>query len=77
MLGENHSLANDFPEHIDKIRELKDQNSEFKTMVDAYHNLDHRIRGLECNGVPVEDLYFTQLKRTRANLKDRIHAFLK
>ncbi len=77
MLGENHSLFNDFPEHQDKIRELKNSNADFKFMADAYHSLDHKIRGLEGNGVPMEDLHFASLKLQRVALKDQLYAFLK
>ncbi|GAB6261848.1 DUF465 domain-containing protein [Photobacterium sp. CCB-ST2H9] len=76
MLGENHALFIEFPEMHDKIKELKSQDENFKAMTDRYHELDHKIRGLECNNIPTEDLHFTQLKMERLQLKDKIHSIL-
>ncbi|MEI8595500.1 YdcH family protein [Photobacterium sp. Hal280] len=45
-------------------------------MSDRYHQLDHRIRGLECSNIPTEDHHFTQLKMERLQLKDKIYNIL-
>ncbi|NAW64982.1 YdcH family protein [Photobacterium halotolerans] len=76
MLGENHALFIEFPEMQDKIKELKTCDESFKAMSDRYHQLDHKIRGLECSNIPTEDHHFTQLKMERLQLKDKIYNIL-
>ncbi|MDO6705470.1 YdcH family protein [Photobacterium sp. 1_MG-2023] len=76
MLGENHALFIEFPEMQERITELKSQDENFKAMSDRYHELDHKIRGLECTNIPTEDHHFTQLKMERLQLKDKLHSIL-
>ncbi|KMV30779.1 DUF465 domain-containing protein [Photobacterium swingsii] len=72
MLDENHSLAIEFPEHQSTIHQLKMANANFKSMADRYHKLDHAIRGLENQSLPISDTSFGQMKLERAHLKDKI-----
>lgn len=76
MLGETHALVIEFPELHDKINELKTTDDHFKQMSDRYHQLDHKIRGLENSNVPTDDNHFTQLKLERLQLKDKIFNIL-
>ncbi|MDV5169139.1 YdcH family protein [Photobacterium rosenbergii] len=76
MLGENHALFIEYPEHQDRIKELKQSDQHFKQMADRYHQLDHKIRGLEGNNIPTDDHHFTQLKLERVQLKDKIYSIL-
>lgn len=73
----NHSLINDFPESRDLIHQLKAQNPEFARKVAEYHDLDHRVRGLETRSVPTSDENFEMLKKKRLYLKDEIYSILK
>ncbi|GAA4897794.1 YdcH family protein [Ferrimonas pelagia] len=73
MLGENHALMYEFPEHKERIHSLKVGDEEFAQMAKEYHELDHAIRGLEVNGVPAGDERFVQMKTRRVHLKDVIH----
>ena len=76
MLGENHALVFEFPEHRDKIHQLKLADSDFNSLAKRYHHLDHKIRGLEATQVPAEDQYFMQLKLQRVHLKQQIFNIL-
>ncbi|WP_220720607.1 YdcH family protein [Agarivorans litoreus] len=76
MLGENHALIFEFPEHRDKIHQLKVADSDFNSLAKRYHQLDHKIRGLEATQVPAEDQYFMQLKLQRVHLKQQIFNIL-
>jgi len=73
MLGENHSLINEFPEYKEKIQSLKISDEVFADMAKRYHELDHRIRGLEKRDVPTTDDCFEQLKLQRVQLKDKLY----
>ncbi|MEE1673979.1 DUF465 domain-containing protein [Agarivorans aestuarii] len=76
MLGENHALIFEFPEHRDKIHQLKVADSDFNALAKRYHQLDHKIRGLEATQVPAEDQYFMQMKLQRVQLKQQIFGIL-
>ncbi|MBE1273768.1 YdcH family protein [Enterovibrio baiacu] len=76
MLGENHALMFEFPEYKDKIHEMKMADDVFGAKVDEYHDLDHKIRGLESGNVPTDDATFRSLKMRRAQLKDEIYSQL-
>ena len=73
MLGENHSLTNDFPEHKDKIEALNKTDKAFASSAARYHLLDSEIRKLELNNAPIDDEAFHQLKQERAQLKDLLY----
>ncbi|MGF1723751.1 YdcH family protein [Photobacterium nomapromontoriensis] len=45
-------------------------------MSDRYHQLDHKIRGLENSKIPTDDTHFTQLKLERVQLKDKIFSII-
>ena len=55
MLGENHSLVNEFPEYQDIISELTESDEVFAKETKHYNALDAEIRKLELNGAP--DMY--------------------
>ncbi|MBE1301168.1 MAG: hypothetical protein GJ680_14830 [Alteromonadaceae bacterium] len=47
MLGENHSLLNEFPQYKDTINTLSKHDAEFAQQVKDYDALDTEIRTLE------------------------------
>ena len=73
----NHSLANDFPDDRELIHRLKLDSPEFARMAAEYHELDHRVRGLENRSVPTSDSNFENLKKRRLRLKDELYAIIR
>jgi len=73
MLGEDHSLMNEFPKYSDRILTLNKQNPLFAKNADRYHLLDTEIRKLELNNAPIDDEALHQLKQERALLKDILY----
>ena len=73
MLGENHSLVNEFPEYQDTIARLAQSNEVFAKDAKRYNDLDKEIRELELNGAPIDDDAMHQLKNERAELKDALY----
>ena len=73
MLGENHSLANEFPEFKERIHDLKLADEQFAQMANEYNALVHKIRGLEMNGIPVSDSTFNEMKLRGLHLKDQLY----
>ncbi|SEQ86500.1 hypothetical protein SAMN03080615_03033 [Amphritea atlantica] len=73
MLGEEHSLAHDFPDYEDVIDQLKESDERFAKENRYYQSLDKQIRVLEMNNSPIDDLSMHQLKQERSELKDALY----
>jgi uncharacterized protein YdcH (DUF465 family) len=72
-----HELAEDFPEYVDKIREMKASDMHFAKLADEYHEINRRIHRAETNLEPIEHLAEDQLRKQRGALKDQIYAMLR
>ena len=73
MLGEDHSLEHDFPEHKEAIARLVKADEQFARDAVQYNALDKEIRNLELNGAPISDEEMHQKKHDRAVLKDALY----
>jgi uncharacterized protein YdcH (DUF465 family) len=73
MLGENHSLNNDFPEYKDTISALSKSDEKFAEKAKQYNQLDKEIRVLELKDAPIDDETMHQMKHDRAMLKDLLY----
>ena len=73
MLGENHSLANEFPEYQDILARHTESDEVFAKDTKHYNALDKEIRVLELNDAPIDDETMHQLKHERALLKDSLY----
>lgn len=62
MLGENHSLTHEFPEHLDTITQLTENDASFAETVKNYNALDKEIRVLELQGSPIDDHEMKRVK---------------
>lgn len=73
MLGEQHSLENDFPDFKDQLQTLMATNERFIADNKRYNALDKEIRVLEMRDSPIKDEAMHQLKHDRAELKDKLY----
>ena len=73
----HHPLIEEFPEHKDKIHELKVNNNHFRRLAFEYEGIDKAIvraeQGIEILG----DSYLETLKKERLALKDLLFGMLK
>ncbi|HKK07179.1 MAG: DUF465 domain-containing protein [Gammaproteobacteria bacterium] len=76
MFGESHDLPHEFPEHIQRIHELKERNPDFAKLFNEYHSVDREVRRIEQNLETVSDAYAEDLKKRRLMLKDRLYAMI-
>ncbi len=76
MLGESHDLLHEFPEHAQRIADLRESDGEFRALMEEYHWLDAQVRNLEERDQPVADDHMDALKRRRVQLKDRLYGLL-
>lgn len=73
---EHHDLAHEFPEHREKIHNLKLGNAHFAKLFDAYHVVTKEVERLEGKGIPVSDETLEKQKKERIALKDQLYAML-
>ena len=73
MIGESHSLSNEFPKHKDDISKLCEKDLNFANQANQYNELDEKIRSLEMDNSPISDTDIRQLKYDRSVLKDVLY----
>ena len=77
MRVEHHDLHHEFPEHNERIHDLKGSDAHFARLFEKYDELTHAIRRIEKADVPVADSEMEKLKFERVHLKDELYAYLK
>ncbi|MEX0307243.1 MAG: YdcH family protein [Ruegeria sp.] len=71
-----HELAEEFPEKVDVMSQLKQTDAHFARLADEYHEVNRIVHRAETNVEPMEDLAAIELRKKRAVLKDEIWAIL-
>ncbi len=71
-----HELAEEFPQHKQKIHDLKQSDKHFARLVDEYHEINRTVHRMETRIEPVSDGAEDQGRRRRMHLKDQIAAYL-
>lgn len=71
-----HELAEDFPDHVEKMHELRASDAHFAKLYDAYHVANRATHRAETNVEPTTDEHLTDLRKDRMRLKDEIYAYL-
>lgn len=69
----NHDLAHEFPEHVEKMRELKANDAHFAKLFEAYDNNNHAIKKYELGGAVISDEALEEMKKQRLSTKDEIY----
>ncbi len=73
---EKHDLVHEFPEHKEKIHELKTQNNHFKNLFEKYHDINNEIHRIETGAENTTDEILNVLRKERVKLKDELYVFL-
>ncbi|WP_299659524.1 YdcH family protein [uncultured Ruegeria sp.] len=71
-----HELAEEFPDKIDAMSQLKQTDAHFARLADEYHEVNRVVHRAETNVEPIEELAEVELRKKRAALKDEIWAIL-
>ena len=71
-----HELAEEFPDQIDKMHDLKMGNAHFAKLSEQYHVLNREIHRIETGVEPTSDTRETELRKKRVVLKDEIAALI-
>lgn len=73
---QKHDLLHEFPQHKEKIHDLKVSDSHFRKLFDEYHNVDHEIHKFESGAAATTDSHLTELRAERVHLKDQLFKYL-
>lgn len=71
-----HELAEEFPDKVDVMSQLKQNDAHFSRLFDEYHDVNRAVHRAETNVEPMEDLAEVELRKQRAALKDEIWSLL-
>jgi uncharacterized protein YdcH (DUF465 family) len=73
---EKHDLLHEFPEHKERIHELKISDAHFRNLFDEYHEIEHQIHRINMGSEIANDNFIHELKAKLLFLKDQIYAHL-
>jgi len=76
MSNTPHELAEEFPEHVEKIRDLKMNDGHFTRLSNEYHDVNRSIHRAETNIEPTDDHHMEDMRKKRMRLKDEIYGML-
>ncbi|WP_299637895.1 YdcH family protein [uncultured Ruegeria sp.] len=71
-----HELAEEFPDKVELMSQLKQTDAHFARLADEYHEVNRIVHRAETNVEPREELAEVDLRKKRAALKDEIWAIL-
>ncbi len=71
-----HELAEEFPDKVEVMSQLKQTDAHFARLADEYHEINRRVHRAETNIEPVEELAEGEMRKKRAALKDEIWAIV-
>ncbi len=71
-----HELAEEFPEFVEKMHELKGSNAHFAKIADEYHEINRAVHRAETNVEPTDDFNMETMRKQRMALKDEIYGML-
>lgn len=72
-----HELAEEFPDQVEALSQLRQSDARVARLADEYHALNRQIHRVETNLEPMADVEALRLRKTRMVLKDEIAAALK
>lgn len=76
MSNTPHELAQEFPEHADRMHALKGSDAHFAKLFEEYHTANRAVHAAETNVKPTSDDHLAELRKDRMRLKDEIYAVL-
>jgi uncharacterized protein YdcH (DUF465 family) len=74
---EKHDLLHEFPQHKDKIHNLKVSDHHFRKLFDEYDVTNNDIHRIETGAEVTTDAVLNDLRLKRVQLKDQIYEYLK
>lgn len=72
-----HTLIEEFPDHVDGMRSLKQADAHFERLAREYDEVNRTLHKAETNVSPVSDLEVLRMRKERMHLKDQISRYLR
>ncbi|MCB1473947.1 MAG: DUF465 domain-containing protein [Rhodobiaceae bacterium] len=72
-----HELHEEFPEHAERIHELKTSNAHFAHLFDTYHEINRAVHRAETDVEPTDDFHLEDMKKQRLLLLDQLAEMLR
>ena len=72
---EKHDLHHEFPQHEERIHELKTANAHFRKLFDEYHHVNKDIHRLETSEVYTDE-ELNRLRKKRLHLKEDLFGMI-
>lgn len=72
MSNTPHELAEEFPDKVEAMSQLKQSDAHFSKLADEYHEVNRAVHRAETNVEPLEELAEVELRKKRGALKDEI-----
>lgn len=76
MSNTPHELAEEFPDKVEAMSQLKQSDAHFAKLADEYHEVNRAVHRAETNVEPLEELAEVDLRKKRGALKDEIWSIL-
>jgi uncharacterized protein YdcH (DUF465 family) len=73
---ERHDLLHEFPEHQEKIDQLKEADTHFRELFDEYHKVENQVNKINIGEEVVIDEFAHELKTKLLHLKDELYSYL-
>lgn len=76
MSNTPHELAEEFPDKVEAMSQLKQSDAHFSKLAEEYHEVNRAVHRAETNIEPMEELAEVELRKKRSALKDEIWGIL-
>ena len=76
MSNTPHTLQEEFPFDMEKLRELKVSNAQFARLLNEYDEINDQVHNAETNVTPMDNLAEVELRKKRTAIKDEIARML-
>ena len=77
MSNTPNELAEQFPQAVDNMHELKVSDAHFAKLHEDYHELNRAIHRAETNVEPTDDFHLEDMRKQRLALLDEIAPYLR
>ena len=77
MTDTPNELAEQFPQAVEKMHELKVSDAHFAKLHNEYHELNRKIHRAETDIEPTEDLAIEDMRKERLAMLDEIATYLR
>lgn len=71
-----HELGEEFPDLVDRMRQLRGCDAHFSNLCESYHEVNRSVHRAETNVEPTADDHLNLMRKERMTLKDQIYAYL-